>query len=274
MRFDNYLKENIIIQPEYKTFERTMKVSEEVALEWLRKNDGWKGSRLRIFRGTSFISPYGIVRPSEHTRKSRNTLNYYTLMIDNFKSWNSFPKRSKSIICSTNEDYASGFANEEVYQVFAKKGGVYGVCSGGDIWRSFKSFEPYGVDNANSMIEKLFKKALDIKGLFSKNLNVTTWSEFIELADICDSIDKGELQEFLYNDVKTFFMFKIVYFETNIKFLNACEEAYLPKPNGFKIMTYGSGSLPDDVEVWTDSDCLLVNNNHVYRLLDIVRKEK
>lgn len=40
------------------------------------------------------------------TRKSQNTSNYYTMILDNHPEMKDFPKRSKSLICSTSLDDA------------------------------------------------------------------------------------------------------------------------------------------------------------------------
>src|SRR5690606_3729722 len=53
-------------------------------------------------------------------RVSANTENTITLLVDNAVSWSNIPKRSKSLICSSNASVASGYG--EVYAVFPFNG--------------------------------------------------------------------------------------------------------------------------------------------------------
>ena len=124
MRLENYLIEEKL--------DRTKEVSLDFALDFAKKNkDFLKGSP--IYRGLrNNISLYAFVEPEKYTRVSANTENYYTLMIDNSPNWEGYPKRSKSIICSSSKSGASGYGN--VYRVIPKNGAKIGVCSSDDFW--------------------------------------------------------------------------------------------------------------------------------------------
>lgn len=70
-------------------------------------------------------------RESAHSR-----FNHYTLWIDNDKAWSSFPKRSRSIICTTSRDKASNYGN--VYAVYPEEEyTTFGICPAPDIWNAF-----------------------------------------------------------------------------------------------------------------------------------------
>lgn len=69
-------------------------------------------------------------------RKSANTLNTYTLCMDNFPEWNGYPKRNKSYICATYNAKVRSFRPNS-YLIVPKDSVLLGVCSRDDIWFSF-----------------------------------------------------------------------------------------------------------------------------------------
>jgi hypothetical protein len=80
-----------------------------------------------------------IIEPSKHERVSANTSNVYTLLIDNLRSWSEYPKRSRSIICSTSAFNAAGYGvHNPPHQVFPEDGAKIGVAPRSDIWNSFE----------------------------------------------------------------------------------------------------------------------------------------
>ncbi len=105
-----------------------------------------------IYRGISRVDPVGFIGDSRvHVRRSANTLNYYTLLIDNDPAWEKFPKRSASFICSTSEDIAMGYG-QVVYLVFPYDGVKIAGCGKYDFWESFD----YRADQINSLLYALF----------------------------------------------------------------------------------------------------------------------
>src|SRR5882762_7031765 len=79
------------------------------------------------------------VDPTNYTRRSANTDNYYTLLMDNLPSWSKFPKRSKSLICTTDSDNADtyGQVKGSVYVVLPLGNPIIACCDGEDLWDSF-----------------------------------------------------------------------------------------------------------------------------------------
>lgn len=69
-------------------------------------------------------------------RKSKNTRNYYTVIMDEFLPRLGYPKRSQSIICANEENrhYAASFGT--LYAIFPYDGVPIGVCSNFDIWET------------------------------------------------------------------------------------------------------------------------------------------
>jgi len=91
-----------------------------------------------IFRGVGL--EYGKLKIRNHPegRKSANTTNEFTLLVDNFlPSWKPFPLRSESFICTTNVNTAEAYG--ESYYVLPFGNPNIAVCSTNDIWHSFKN---------------------------------------------------------------------------------------------------------------------------------------
>jgi len=90
----------------------------------------------RIYRGEHARSE-GVqyVEPAKFKRRSANTMNYYTEIVDNSDRWSMYPKRSESLICSTDFDNARGYGT--AYVVLPQGNPVIGICPGEDWWYSF-----------------------------------------------------------------------------------------------------------------------------------------
>ena len=93
---------------------------------------------VRIYRGVHNINvDPKYVDPTQFNRKSSSTSNFYTVIIDNSPAWSKYPKRSQSLVCSTNFEYASGYG--KTYLVIPIDGVPIGVCSEDDFWGSFSN---------------------------------------------------------------------------------------------------------------------------------------
>lgn len=73
-----------------------------------------------------------IIDPSSGVRKSENTSNHYTELMDNSPYYKGWPKRSKSLICSTSESRARQYGR--LYAVLPFNGTKIAVASDFDIW--------------------------------------------------------------------------------------------------------------------------------------------
>jgi hypothetical protein len=74
-----------------------------------------------IYRGFKSDIPqngYYLVDSSKTLRKSHNTTNHYTVLLDNHPRRKNFPKRSQSFICTTSFGYAATFVDH-------KNGGLF-----------------------------------------------------------------------------------------------------------------------------------------------------
>lgn len=100
-----------------------------------------------------------VVDPSATERKSQNTSNHYTVILDNHPAYKSFPKRSRSFICSTDFETAQSFSAsfDSVLVVIPFDGTKIGICKSGDLWATrIKLFgQVMGMRGLNQALEKM-----------------------------------------------------------------------------------------------------------------------
>ena len=107
----------------------------------------YKKYNFAIFRGSKtynqskvmFSNPASRIEPR---KSAMNIGNYYTLWMDNNPEWAEYPKRSKSLICTSCSAFANwyGFVKVVIPLVNTK----IGVCPEIDIWKSFNSVKSLG----------------------------------------------------------------------------------------------------------------------------------
>lgn len=221
-----------------------------------------------------FDSDYGIVRPSNYVRKSQNTENYYTLIVDNSERWSQYPKRSRSIIGRTHERLGSVFDHVVIPQV----GANIGVCPDYDFWDSF-----YTESGLRSM-ERSFNKPLDILAAYAQSESPDddfgpTFSTglipddgYSEFKSYIDSIDEaikndpeksyeGFIKRVSNKKIKLIVDYYTSEFDDLFEFLDYKLD---PSRNNFTTETYTSDfEVPDDREIWTDAPCLLIENSEI-----------
>lgn len=140
-----------------------------------------------IFRGVGGTTSSVRFKPQMHAgyRKSANTYNYYTLLIDNDPAWSAYPPRSASVIASTNHDYARNYGS--LYLLLPEGNPQVGVCSQEDFWESFPHMtqqlnapgEISNVDDLNLAIRDAANKILD-----ERSLRATDHEQLIESLEL------------------------------------------------------------------------------------------
>lgn len=87
-----------------------------------------------IWRGLKYLAtdvPGYYIDPSKTVRKSQNTTNYYTIIWDHHPDWKGWPKRSRSLIATSNLDYAGWYGN--AFAAIPYNGVQIGVVNVGDL---------------------------------------------------------------------------------------------------------------------------------------------
>lgn len=187
---------------------------------------------------TGFRGDFGWISPSNHTRVSRNTANYYTLLIDNSPSWVRYPKRSKSVICRSDTPLRE---KRNAHLIIPFDGATLGICPEFDFWESFNI---YSMKRFNQKIAYTVKNKTGI--VLDKTPDKNEF--FNAIKKVSDS--NGWLSSY----------------DT---YLEELEDFLDPNKNGFSIDTWPSKKIPTDREVWTDKDCLIIRSGEVaFEFLD------
>jgi hypothetical protein len=241
---------------------RTRPLKAEEAIDIFKKNCkqyNWDGQEL--YRGLSGNdSDYGILDPSKHDRKSATTENYYTMWIDNSKKWKSYPKRSKSLICTTDLTTAEGYG--DAHLVIPFDGANIGICPEDDLWYSFKTIlhpvNMFHLHDFNMFVWQVVRLLTDIKlgkSDLGKNLSFLL-KKFKEVDEIIEQDpDKAKnilLERYTSDIVNILFEYKGL--------TGLMDYIFTPKTNGFETMPFKQfkNKRYGDREIWTDSPSLII----------------
>lgn len=284
MNFKTYIEN--VVDKSGETVTRTQAIDFNTAIKLITENckqitNFYKAGNGFIYRGVkNFSADYGLVNPSEYIRTSKNTSNYYTLLFDNILlSWNSFPKRSKSIICSNNIYGAKAFGSDPVI-IFPYDSAKIAICPRSDFWifgpNLYKKMNITDLDNLNRyLLRPLY--------LLSGNTNkVDDWQSLLNGIETAQSLinsgnkdkllnkilminredylfaeDDGKFAEFIDRVIESGTTIRD-YFETNLG----------PNVNGFKLWELPRLDLSNsENEVWTDAKCVLVKHSLIQSFL-------
>lgn len=100
-----------------------------------------------IYRGMSDGDDFYKITGENGGRKSANTSNHYTIILDHFiaQKNSKYPLRSKSIICTDDYDFAENF-NETVYVILPFKDTILGRVNDIDMWSKKINIGPIKID--------------------------------------------------------------------------------------------------------------------------------
>jgi hypothetical protein len=224
----------------YEVFEKNGKANDNFAKIEGRCSDALEAcsNGKMIFRGTRINTlPVMLVDPSASQRKSANTENYYTLLIDNLPSWQNYPKRSKSLICSTSRHVAELFSQDNdknggVYIVLPFNGAKIGICPQRDIWLT------------NIQGRRMYE-----------------WNRIYSSYGISDSSYQSMIRDMHYDGLAASIFNNDINIKTDAEMIVYLDEMYDPVNLGFSVVPIEG--LPeasnDPRELWTDSKCYLIN---------------
>ena len=259
MKFLYYLNERVL--PNYlKKFEhRTQYISENKARELIRAHckRGINSTIYRAFSRYMDTEPYAFIDPtkSNEPRVSRNTENYYTLIIDNDPRWKKFPRRSKSIICSTDKNRASSYGS--VFRVIPYDTAKIGIVPASDI---FYGFDLVSQKAKGSMA--IFNNDLQQYIRFAGSKDPKTYAELLKTLDkvgeyIKKETNNGqELKKKSYGWIKSLTLYDYNPAKDG-RFRDYILKMFDPMANGFKLVSAGT-ELPAFREVWTEGPAVMI----------------
>ncbi len=262
MRLQQYIKEG-----------RSKGIGEDDAIQTIvsRCSDSYKAAvekKAVIYRGLRGSSTETMeIDPKRGRRRSRNTLNYYTLFMDNEGTFKDYPKRSKSVVCSTDLSKAMRYGRS--YVLLPENGAKIGIVKHGDIFDVGALGHGTNLGSLNASIDELIQqymisasrhghKELVIDGPWEnswvklKSVN-TTIKRMNKIPEIWDEIDSWLYQyesKVFYNmwmsgpNLMTFYKNTL---DKNVEFDL--------KKAGDSLNEYNRN------EVWTDGYSILIDTN-------------
>jgi len=241
---------------------RSVLIDQEKAIQFIRTKAKYVIPKLKgiiagdpwIYRGAANLeAPLYLVNPSLTERVSANTKNYYTWLMDNSPAWFRYPKRSRSIICTSDKDSAFG---NHAYIVIPEAGSRIGICPSSDLWYSFNdTLSQYDFADM-SMFNDVLRDILGERYSY-------TYKDFVRACiSIDDRKDKiGNIKDFVaevYVQHPQLSPFLSDYYYGNKSFYKYIQDLLDPKANRFKVTKVESYKPADISEVWTDGESLLV----------------
>lgn len=196
-----------------------------------------------------------MVHAQGSVRKSANTTNHYTVIMDHFLPHLGYPKRSEAIIFTNAHNTARAFGS--VFAIFPYDGVKIGVCAYGDLWdtpyfRIGNSSDKYLIHQWNGVLTRM--------GLPS--------GSYLELVDAI----KEKMRESGTPHADQL----IQMFGTPGNVESALEEAYSPDTLQLNLAT--TKNIDDfadrERELWTGGKCIAIKLTLWNKIQDRLEKEK
>jgi len=239
MRFKEYLEE-----AKHRT-----DISVEKAIELLKEHckDGLKNIETPCWRGSkgAYEEAY-IIHAEKGNRESKNTTNYYTLIMDHFLPAEGYPLRSKAMIFGNypQHNYVSSFGN--VYAVFPFDGVKIGMCEDFDLWKTKISIgnnaEAIDITYWNDIFEHARVDASSYQDM--KN-------SLISIINASDPTGSGN-KDFAISKIKEIFGKP-----QNIEMM--LKKAYSPEDMGLKLVTSKNIPKGERHELWVSGKCVALS---------------
>lgn len=281
MRLKHYLREGEA-GSEYEKEGRKVPMTDDEAKAFLHRHCKKALESTPIYRGTTTLEKNAafFIQPSKFQRQSRNTSNHYTLLVDGSPEWKDYPKRSKSVICTSDEYYARHYG--QAFRVFPVDGSKIGICPSSDFWGSFDDFKPMdmfnlmlvklvsGVSNKAEYLKNKYPGAKPIdSGLYNAFKNANSYYDIEKAFEYVDS-QKPYVKDIALNDEKSYVWMATNYLKLQeywknprLELLVDIDNRLSPHYNAFDLITVGENfGQKGKVEVWTDGDCVMVKDDY------------
>lgn len=207
---------------------------------------------------------YSVIDPSKTERSSAHTTNHYTVILDNTPSMQGFPKRSKSLICTTWESKARDFSGSgDPFIIIPFDNVDIGVVNSGDMWDiEIELFggRPREIDRINRLWDKL--------GLPTEN---ASWPKWIKFAEACNGPKAEEYQNKItqaISDCHYYDMLRsnpVEQIASNL--LSYIDIAYSPKNTGVSLATTSDRhDFEQTTEVWVGGPCLMMTKKAWFKV--------
>lgn len=238
-----------------------------------------------IFRGGSYggggVKVF-FINPAQSQRMSQNTSNEYTWILSTSSAWASYPKRSRSLVCTTDFHKATRYGDYDDNNVFAVvpyDNAKFGVCPAGDLWESFRT--GLGGRTLATFNKELGGVIRSIGGQYSE----ASFTGFMKaFRQTNEKLAVGDLRaweelarrrelDLLEEYIRQFNDQQLDGAAPRTSFAKFVVQLLDPSWNGFKVLG-ATEFKASKVEVWTDSPCYLIHQHEYESIRDAVLKSK
>jgi hypothetical protein len=209
-----------------------------------------------IFRGSRGLKADSChyINPVSGKRASENTHNHYTELMDSSPYWKEYPKRSRSLIGSTDYDYANSFG--EVFGLYPINGAKIGICPDFDIWSTRLPANKYKISEWDEIPSFLYELGIEADTVTDMKFQIEHEEEITE--NFKRWAERYGIPEKAY-DINTL--------------INDLVELTKPEVTGFGLQTTtaplpGAGSF----EVWFSDPCVAVPNYMIAKILRAINE--
>lgn len=249
------MKLNEILLEKEKIIRRSSETSMLEAIDFIRMNcseivNVYKKNKVRLYRGISSSFHFRFGDSLIRSRKSRNTDNYYTIIMDNDPSWKIFPKRSESFICSTDFNYSKDYGN--VYLVFPVNGTKIGQCPGRDMWDT-------SIPKTREMLDEFNNFIIQLGDIYKIKLSDDNYESFLSsLKQIQEKYNKEP--NYFYEKIDSWVLtphMQSLFKKNNYNFYKMFLD--ILSVENFKLWTTKNFNVFGHKECWFSGKCIFVN---------------
>lgn len=220
---------------------------------------------VHIYRGSPHPALILYTDPTQVERLSRNTSNEMTLILSHvLPSWTSWPKRSRSLICSENPDIASAYSNGGASIVLPLGNPLIGIVPSVDFWDSFDIQPP----DFNYYFQQIVH---DVNVVFNLKLppGITTIEEMNMVLDTFDELVKKYPEKMESGISRRSGKQKIL---ADMLYSGDCRKAldkFLnPTVNKFQCVPLSEYKTFNSNEVWLSAPSILIKRREFDRLMN------
>lgn len=212
---------------------------------------------------------FAVVDPSKTERRSQNTSNWYTIILDNSPFMAEFPKRSRSLICSTDFMYAEDYSGGEPVAIIPFDGVKIGVCPESDMWGTqIKLGRSDSIDSFNSAFSLFARRLLKMDKVPVTLETLKKMDAVLKKAKSLDDVLKNKPEALGF----------VEWFGPKAKddFLGTIFAAYSPQKTKLRVTTPAelkSLKAKRNKEVWVGGPCVAIENS-MWKKLIAAAKQK
>jgi hypothetical protein len=227
-----------------------------------------------IYRGSPNLASLVYSDPTGVERTSRNTSNELTLLVSHIlPSWQNWPKRSRSLICSESYSTASSYGSGGPYIVLPIGNPNVGVVPASDFWDAFSMSPPTFNDNFLEFFRTFRLVAEEAKLGIHVPAAISSAQEMVQVLKTYDAVftKMPQLVEKMKDELSSSRIYRIgamINLLTAGDCISSLDTYFNPKSNNFVLTPYSDYSNHLNYEVWFSGPAVLVKQKMFNKLMN------